>query len=115
MYKVGDIIKCKITGFKEYGIFVKMDDKYNGLIHISEISDSFVQNVADYGEVGEEIYAEILQIDEDTKQIKLSIKNIHYQLDGEYKEQSDKNGFLPVREHLNVWINEKLNEMNDKK
>ena len=42
MYKVGDIVNCFVTGFKEYGIFVKVDNDYNGLIHISEISRSYV-------------------------------------------------------------------------
>ena len=32
MYKVGDIVNCFVTGFKEYGIFVKVDNDYNGLI-----------------------------------------------------------------------------------
>ena len=60
MYKIGDVVRCIVTGFKEYGIFVKIKDNYNGLIHISEISNSFVHNVSDYAEIGEEIYAKII-------------------------------------------------------
>ncbi len=112
MYKKGDIIKCTITGFKEYGIFVKVSPDYDGLIHISEISESFVRNVNDYGEIGETIYASIIDVDEETKHLKLSIKNINYKVDGKSMEERDTNGFLPLKENLNIWINEKINEIN---
>ena len=62
MYKIGDTVKCVITGFKEYGIFVKVANEFNGLIHISEISESFVRNVNDYVDICEEIYAKLIEI-----------------------------------------------------
>lgn len=113
MYKIGDIVECVITGFKEYGIFVKIDNEYNGLIHISEISESFVRNVTDYGELGEKVYAKIIEINENSKQLKLSIKNLNYKIDGKEINNKDKNGFLVLKNHLNVWINEKINEINE--
>ena len=70
MYKKGDIVKCRISGFKDYGIFVSVDDEYNGLIHISEISELFVRNVEDYGEINEIVYAKIIEVDEKSKQLK---------------------------------------------
>ena len=112
MFKVGDTVKCIVTGFKEYGIFVKVNEEYNGLIHISEISSSFVHNVTDYAEVGEEIYAKVIGEDKEAKHLKLSIKDINYKLDGKEKEESNKDGFLPLQKHLNIWINEKLKEIN---
>ena len=98
MYKKGDIIKCVITGFKDYGIFVKVDDEYDGLIHISEISDSFVRNVGDYGDVKEEIYAKVIEVNDEEKHLKLSIKNLNYKVDGMSMEDRDNNGFLPLKE-----------------
>ena len=106
MYKIGDIIKCTITGFKEYGIFVKVDNEYDGLIHISEISESFVRNVSDYGEIGEVIYSKIIAIDPQNKHLKLSIKTINYKVDGKSMEERDNDGFLPLKEKLNIWIND---------
>ena len=41
-FKVGDIIEVKVTGIEQYGIFVKADEEYTGLIHISEIDDNFI-------------------------------------------------------------------------
>lgn len=115
MFNKGDTVKCVVTGYKEYGIFVSINNEYNGLIHISEISTSFVHNVADYADIGEQIYAKILDIDEKTKHLKLSIKNINYKLDGKETDESNEQGFLPLKKHLNIWINEKLNEMRENK
>lgn len=111
MYKVGDIVKCVVTGFKDYGIFVKVNEEYDGLIHISEISESFVRNVNDYSELGEEIFAKIIEINENTKQIKLTIKDMNYKVDGNNIKEIDKNGFMPLKKNLNVWINEKIKEI----
>lgn len=111
MYKVNDIVKCTISGFKDYEIFVSVDADYDGLIHISEISESFVRNVTDYGEMGEEIFAKIIGIDEKTNQLKLSIKNINYKVDGKDADDEDLNGFLPLKKHLNIWINEKVKDI----
>ena len=42
-YKIGDIVDGKITGIQNYGIFVNINNEYNGLIHISQVSNSFVK------------------------------------------------------------------------
>ena len=44
-YNIGDVVKGKVVGISSYGIFVLIDDKYNGLIHISEISENFVRKI----------------------------------------------------------------------
>ena len=104
-YKVGDIVKGKVSGIENYGIFLLMDDGYSGLIHISEISDKFVRNVFDYVQLGEIINSKVLEVDEDNKKIKLTIKNFDYRVEDK-RELEDKNGFSPLREMLPKWINE---------
>lgn len=114
-YKKGDIVKGKVTGIENYGIFVLLEDeKYTGLIHISEISDKFVRNVFDYVQLDEVIKAKVLEVDEKSKQVKLSIKDFDYRIDGKRKLE-DKNGFSPLREKLPGWISEykKRMENND--
>ena len=56
-YAIGKIVTGKVTGIEKYGIFVNLDDYYSGLVHISEISDSFVRNIDDYVNIGEYIKA----------------------------------------------------------
>ncbi len=108
-YKIGDIIKCQVTGIENYGIFVSVDSVYSGLIHISEISNDFVRNVHDFAQIGEEIYCQILDIDDKNYQLKLSIKNINYKSDDDNKIiKETRKGFLPLKENLSNWICEKL-------
>lgn len=113
--KERDVIKGTITGIQNYGAFVDVDSEYDGLIHISEISYGFVKNISDYLNVGDNIYAEIVEIDSENKQMKLSIKDIDYKHDGaRIKRMAEtKNGFLPLKENLDKWINEKIKEFTD--
>ena len=111
MHKVGEIVKCLVSGYKDYGIFVKVDRQYTGLIHISEISNGFVKDVSDYVELGEKIYAKIIGIDYIHKQLKLSIKDLDYKKSGESLTLTADVGFLPLQKELNTWINEKIKEI----
>ena len=115
--KEKEVIRVKITGIQKYGAFATVDDNdYNGLIHISEISYGYVKNINDFMNVGDSIYAEVLNIDEGSKQVKLSIKDIDYKHDGSRirRMAETKNGFLPLKENLDKWINEKIKEITDK-
>lgn len=111
-YEIGNIIKCQVTGVEKYGVFVNVDKEYVGLIHISEISDNFVRNVLDYVSIGETIYAKIIEVDEEDKRLKLSIKTIDYKNGIENSGALDQErGFAPLKEHLDLWIKEKLDEI----
>lgn len=102
-YKKEDIVKGKVTGIENYGIFLSLDDDYIGLIHISEISDKFVKNIFDYVQLNETISCKVLEADESSKRLKLSIKNFDYRIEDK-KKWEDENGFSPLREKLPEWI-----------
>ena len=114
--KEKDIIKVHVTGIQKYGIFVDTDSKYDGLIHISEISYGFVKNVNDYLKIGDDIYAEVLDIDDEANQLKLSIKDIDYKNKGaRLKRMAEtKDGFEPLKNHLDYWVDKKIKELMDK-
>lgn len=107
--EVGKIIKGKVTGIENYGIFVHFDNDYNGLIHISEVSEDFVKDINNFVSIDEIIYCQILEVDNINKKLKLSIKDINYKSipSGRGVEET-RLGFLPLKEHLNTWIEEKL-------
>ena len=105
MYKIGYIVKGKVTGIENYGIFLLMDDGYTGLIHISEISEKFVRNVFDYVQLDEVISSKVIEIDDSNKRLKLTIKNFDYRIEDK-KNLEDKNGFSLLREKLPLWIAE---------
>ena len=115
-YRTGSIVKCQVTGIEKYGAFVNIDGIYSGLIHISEISYGYVKNVNDYLKVGDKIFAEVVDIDEKDNHLKLSIKDIDYKKDGaKLKRMAEtKSGFKPLKDNLEIWINEKIKEITDK-
>lgn len=115
-YKKNDIITGIVTGIENYGIFVKLDEKNDGLIHISEITSSYVRNINDYAKIGETIKIKILDIDNNGR-IKLSIKDLEYRVSKKKNEKilETTNGFLTLNNKLNEWINNKIEEISKKK
>lgn len=71
-HKVGDILECEITGVVDFGVFVKIEEGLEGLVHISELDWSLVENPADLFKVGDRVNCQIIEI-KDNK-ISLSIK-----------------------------------------
>ena len=73
-YSLGDVVLSQVTGIVDFGVFVKLAEDFEGLIHISEIDWSLVENPRDYFRVGDKITAKIIEI-KDGK-ISLSIKTL---------------------------------------
>lgn len=112
-YKKGDIVEAEVTGIEEYGFFVKVGNKYNGLIHISEMIEGFVNDVNDYVKLGEIIHVHILDINKNSDRMQLSIKNINYKInDPDVPVQESLRGFLPLHQKLESWTNEALEQLN---
>lgn len=113
--KINDIIEVVVTGIQKYGVFVLVNNEFDGLIHISEISSGYVKNINDYVKIKDKIYAQVVDIDKENKKFKLSIKNIDYRNGGKViTDDTYANGFEPLKEHLDLWINEKIKEIMDK-
>ena len=113
-YKKGRIIRGTVTGIESYGAFVSCDEYYSGLIHISEISHSFVKNITDYVNVGDVIFVEILEVDEELGQLKLSIKNIEYKKKNIVKRKKiieTSLGFTTLAYKLPIWIDESVKKI----
>ena len=110
-YKKGDVVTGVVTGIEKYGIFVGLDDYNSGLIHISEISDSFVRNPADYVKIGETIKSKVIEDEDlDSFQVKLSIKDLDYRFNKKGKIQETIHGFETLKNMLPIWIEEKREE-----
>lgn len=109
--KVGSVVKGVVTGIESYGIFVKLDEKTSGLIHISEITEKFVKDINNYAKVGETIYVEIKSIDPSTNRAILSVKDLNYRIDENKLVKESVRGFSPLKQHLPKWIEEKYQEI----
>ena len=71
-HAVGDIVEGPVTGIVDFGVFVKVEDGLEGLVHISEIDWGLVDDPKHFCKVGETVKAKIIEI-KDGK-VSLSIK-----------------------------------------
>nr|MDO8086682.1 Tex family protein [Candidatus Sigynarchaeum springense] len=72
--KVGMILKGTVRNVLDFGAFVDIGIKYNGLVHISELSNKFVKNPHDVISVGDVVDVMVKEIDLPRKRVQLSIK-----------------------------------------
>ena len=71
--KVGAVCEGTVTGITKFGAFVSLGEGKSGLVHISEIADTYVSDVSAFLSVGQAVRVRITAIDPDGK-IRLSIK-----------------------------------------
>lgn len=69
---VGDIVSGKVVNITNFGAFIEIEGGQNGLVHISEISNDYVENVSDVLEKGQEVKAKVLS--NENGKLSLSIK-----------------------------------------
>lgn len=71
-YALGDVVAGEVTGAVDFGVFIRLEEGLEGLVHISEIDWSLVENPRDLYRVGDKVQAKIIEIKDD--KISLSIK-----------------------------------------
>ena len=71
--EVGAKLSGKVSGITDFGAFVDLGDKKTGLVHISEVSNTFVKDIHEVLSVGDEVTVKVLSVSDDGK-IGLSIK-----------------------------------------
>ncbi len=71
----GKIVSGKISGITNFGAFVELEGGVTGLVHISEISTSYVKDINDHVKVGDIVDVKVLPADKKGK-IGLSIKQV---------------------------------------
>lgn len=92
-FQVGDIIEAPVVRISNFGVFVALHGGINGLIHLSEISNTIVKNIEDFVKVGDLIKAKIITFDPTEKRIGLSMKALEeapVKAEGEEAPKADK-------------------------
>ena len=84
-YEVGDVVEGEITGAVDFGLFVKVEEGLEGLVHISEIAWGLVEDPRTFYNVGDKVQAKIIEV-KDGK-ISLSIKALK---EDPWKDAKDK-------------------------
>ena len=111
-YQVGQFVIGKVYNVKPYALFMSFEDGATGLLHISEISDSFVRDIEKYGSVGDEIKVKILSIDKENGFLRVSYKQVPPE--EAYSSHTNQRRlptvteeeFRPLREKLDGWIDD---------
>lgn len=101
---VGDIVQGKVAQIKPFGAFIQIDEKNRGLVHISQVSNSYVKEITDVINVGDQVSVKVLSIEENGNKISLSIKQAVEQ-ESPKEEPSEK----PEREAVSFIDSNKTN------
>ncbi|MBE6124428.1 MAG: S1 RNA-binding domain-containing protein [Erysipelotrichaceae bacterium] len=115
-YQIGDIIEVEISALQPYGAFANADNGYTGLIHISEISSKFVKSVESFVTVGSRVKVKVLEIDDSTKHLKLSLKALQRtresfeKIHHKKKKINTSEEFSKLKECLPLWIEKTTNQ-----
>ena len=73
-YAVGDVITGKVVRIVSFGAFVEVEKGIDGLVHVSQISNEWLENPVTALQVGQEVTAKILDINVEKEKMTLSIK-----------------------------------------
>ncbi len=71
--EIGSILEGKVTGIAKFGAFVGLPEGQSGLVHISEITNSYVNDVRDFLQIGQAVKVRVMSVSPEGK-INLSIK-----------------------------------------
>lgn len=106
-FHVGDILDVEVVRFLAFGAIVKLSDKVEGLVHISEIAQERINKPEDVLEIGQVVKAEIIKMDLDSRKIGLSISKV--------KRDAEKNEYRSYignkRSHLSQNLSAQLENL----
>lgn len=98
MLEIGEIVEGKVTGLTGFGAFVELPDGSTGMVHISEVSSTFVKDIKDHLKEGQQVKVKVIGINEAGK-ISLSIKKAAEPEQDSAKQRQQKRSRQPA----NVW------------
>lgn len=120
--RIGDKLIGTISGIQSYGVFVKLDDTHQGLIHISELRHGFVSNIEERYRIGEEVDVIVMGIDEYNQKISLSTRTLNKEKLGRpilhkhfWTNYRDKIGYKTIAKQKDAWINSAMKRISEKK
>lgn len=94
---VGQIVEGKVTGITNFGVFADLGEGKSGLVHISEVARSYVNDINEYVKINDVVKMKVLSISDDGK-ISLSIRGaIDSDSGDERRERRDKKPTVPPK------------------
>jgi small subunit ribosomal protein S1 len=78
-YHVGDLLSGYVTKITNFGAFVKLEDDLEGLLHISELSDSKISSVEEVLRIGMKVEVRVIRVDTEERKIGLSFVHADFE------------------------------------
>jgi small subunit ribosomal protein S1 len=75
-FKQGSLVECTVTKLANFGAFVEIEKGFEGMIHVSELSEERIMHPEQIVKVGDKLKAEITNIDTKERKVSLSVKAI---------------------------------------
>ena len=98
-YAVGSVITGKVARMTDFGAFVELEEGIDALLHVSQIAIEHVEKPSDVLKVGDEVTAKIVDFNEETKKISLSVKALEIEKQkAENASASEEAAEAPVAE-----------------
>ena len=119
-HQVGEIIEGTIIKIHNFGAMMIFLDGSRGLLHISEVANTFIRNIKKYLKIGKTYQVKIIDIEEDGF-LKLSMAQISEQEKEEYHSliakkvtiDEERVDFTALKNKINEWIKTEKGEKND--
>lgn len=119
--KIGDIIEGTVIELRPYGSILIFDDETLGLLHISEISNTYIKNLKRFMHIGRTYQVKVVSIAEDGF-LRVSMTKISEQEKEDYRTRKDRKvqidesqiDFSSLKEHLKIWEEELQSLADDK-
>lgn len=115
MPEINDLVIGTVKNVKPYALFLAFDDGSQGLLHISEISDSYIRDIEKFGTIGDQMKVKILSKDSVNGFLRVSLKQVpaneaystHSNSKRKAPEVSNED-FKILEENLPKWIESTL-------
>ena len=110
-HEVGEYLIGIVYNVKPYALFLRFEDGSEGLLHISEICDSYIRDIEKYGVVGDQLKVVVISIDPSNGFLRVSYKRVQKEESItthsnaiRKSPESNKSDFAPLEEKLPEWI-----------
>jgi len=98
----GDLVVGKIDEIEDFGVFVDLEEYEDkrGLVHVSEVASGWIKSISDHVSEGQTVVAKVLEVDRDSQQIDLSLKDVndhqHSEKIQEWKNEQKADNWLEL-------------------
>lgn len=122
MSQINDLVIGTVVNVKPYALFMSFEDGSQGLLHISEISDSYIRDIEKFGSVGDQLKVKILSIDSSNGFLRVSLKQVPSEESFSTHNNSKRKApevtnvdFKQLEDNLPKWIDETLAKIKGEK